>query len=216
MNINTIYGLNYDSNIYIIDGEKPSIIDTGTGLHHKRVISEISRFIDVTKIKQIILTHGHFDHTGGIKKLQKEIENPHEIIAHKNAAKKIENGDSEFASMLGTKFESVPVDIKLEDEDEIKIGNRIFRVLHTPGHTPGCICLYEKNSKSLISGDTVFSYGSFGRYDFTGGNLQELKKSIERLAKLDIENLYPGHEKIVEGNASRHVKKSYENCKYLR
>lgn len=216
MDIKTIYGLNYDSNIYVIDGEKPSIIDTGTGIHHEKVTSEISKLIDISTIKQMILTHEHFDHTGGIKNLKKEIGKDTKIIAHKNATKKIERGESEFADMLGEKFESVSVDVKLKDNDEIKIGDEVFRVIHTPGHTPGCICLYEKKSKSLISGDTVFSYGSFGRYDFPGGSLNQLKKSIENLTKLDIENLYPGHEKIVEGNANMHVKKSFENCRYLR
>jgi len=216
MDIKFIYGMNYDSNIYVINGEKPTIIDTGTGLHHKRVISEISKSINLNKIKQIVLTHEHFDHTGGIKKIKDDINGETKIIAHKKAAIKIERGDSDFARMLGTEFENVPVDLKLKDNDEIKLGDNDFQVLHTPGHTPGCICLYEKNTKSLISGDTVFSYGSFGRYDFPGGSLEELKKSIEKLTKLDIENLYPGHEKIVEGNANEHVKRSFENCKYLR
>ncbi len=216
MKITKIYGLNYDSNIYVIDGKKPSIIDTGTGMHHKQVISKISEIINLEKIKQIILTHEHFDHTGGAKKIKNELKDDLKIIAHVNAAKRIESGKSDFAKMLGQEFETVPIDIKLKDNDEIKIGSEIFKVFHTPGHTPGCICLYDKNTKSLISGDTVFSHGSFGRYDFPGGSLEDLKNSIEKLTKLDVENLYPGHESIVEKNANAHIKKSYENCKYLR
>ena len=216
MKITTIYGLNYDSNIYVIYGEKPSIVDTGTGMHHKQVISKISEIIDLDKIEQIILTHEHFDHTGGAKKIKAELKNEIKIIAHENAAKKIERGISDFARMLGQEFESVTVDKKLKDEDQINLGDNTFQVLYTPGHTPGCICLYDKNTKSLISGDTVFSHGSFGRYDFPGGSIEDLKNSIERLTKLDVENLYPGHETIVEGNANMHIKKSYENCRYLR
>jgi len=67
----------------------------------------------------------------------------------------------------------------------------------------------------LISGDTVFSYGSFGRYDFPGGNVNQLKESIQKLTKLEVENLYPGHESIVEGKAADHIALSYKNISYL-
>ncbi len=215
MIIKTIFGINYDSNIYVIDGKIPSIIDTGTGIYHKKVISNISKIIDLEKIKQIILTHEHFDHTGGIKKLKERIEKKVEVFAHEYSAKKIEEEKSAFARMLGAEYENVKVDKKIKDKDEIKIGDENWQVIHTPGHTPGCICLYEKNSKSLISGDTVFSNGSFGRYDFPGGNINQLIQSIEKLTKLDVKNMYPGHEGIVEKNANNHIKKSYENCRFL-
>jgi len=216
MSINYVYGLNYDSNIYVIDGKIPSLIDTGTGLNHNYVISEISKIIDIKNIKQIILTHEHFDHTGGLKKIKDYIGKKIEIIAHKKAAAKIEEGKSEFASMLGTEFEKFFIDKKLKDNDIIKIGNDNWNIFNTPGHTPGCICLYEKNSKSLISGDTIFSNGSFGRYDFPGGDLNQLISSIEKMSKLDVQNLYPGHENIIERNANDHIKKSLINVKMYR
>ena len=137
------------------------------------------------------------------------------VFAHTNAINKIEKGDSDFAKMLGGEMPKMPVDIKLEEGDKIKVGDKEFSVLHTPGHTPGCICLYNKESKSLFSGDTIFSYGSFGRYDFPGGNATELRQSIERIAKLEIKNLYPGHESIVEGDAQAHVMKTLDNSRYL-
>ncbi len=211
MNIKTIYGINYDSNIYVIDGEKPTIIDCGTGMHHNRVIDEIKDFIELERISQIILTHEHFDHTGGAKKIKEELRENTKVISHRIASEKIEKGESDFARMLGSKMEKTQVDIKLDDKDKTKIGNKEWLVIYTPGHTPGSICLYEKDSKSLISGDTIFSFGSFGRYDFPGGNLIDLKKSIEKISKIDIENLYPGHERIVENDANKHIQKSLQN-----
>lgn len=215
MKIKCIYGIDYDSNIYVIDGKKPSIIDTGTGIHTKRVLDEIKEFIDPRKIKQIILTHEHFDHTGGIKELKKNISDETKIISHKKAAEKIEKGESNFAKMLGVKMESVPVDIKIDNKDEIQIGDEKWLVLYTPGHSPGSISLYEKNSKSLISGDTIFAYGSFGRYDLPGGNPHLLKKSINRISELDIENLYPGHENVIKGDAKKHIEKTLQNTSYI-
>ncbi len=215
MKIKCIYGIDYDSNIYIIDGKKPSIIDTGTSIHSKKVIDEIKEFIEPKKIKQIILTHEHFDHTGGINKLKKNTSEKTKVISHSKAAEKIEKGESNFARMLGLEMQSAKVDHKIEDEDRVQIGDEKWLVLHTPGHSPGSISFYEKNSKSLISGDTIFAYGSFGRYDLPGGNPNLLKKSIIRLSRLDVENLYPGHETIIEGGANRHIKKTLQNTSYL-
>lgn len=210
-----IYGISYDSNIYVITGEKPTIIDCGTGLHSNYVEDKIKEIIDPLKIKQIILTHEHFDHCGGVKKIHSLTNEKAQILAHRKAADKIENGDSDFARMLGGVMPKMPVDTKLKDGDVLKIGNETFDVLNTPGHTPGSICLYGKKSKTLFSGDTIFSYGSFGRYDFPGGDGKQLRKSIEKISKLDVVNLYPGHESIVEGEGNKHIMATLENSKYL-
>jgi glyoxylase-like metal-dependent hydrolase (beta-lactamase superfamily II) len=215
MKIHCIYGLDYDSNVYVIDGKKPTIIDTGTGLHQKYLEDKIKEIIDPLKISQIVLTHEHFDHTGGIKNFYDLSNENAKIVAHRIAAKKIESGKSDFARMLGSKMQNMPVDFKLSNNDKILFGDSEFEVIYTPGHTPGCVCFYEKKSKSLISGDTIFAYGSFGRYDFPEGDEHELKKSIEKVSKFDVENLYPGHESIVEGEANKHIKKSLENINLI-
>jgi len=215
MEIHCIYGRDWDSNVYIILGEKPTIIDAGTGLHSREVINKINEFIDLKKITQIILTHEHFDHCGGVKHLFDATDSKAKIMAHIDASKKIEQGESHFARMLGSTMPKIQIDVKVKEGDAIKIGDETFTVLHTPGHTPGCICLYSEKSKSLISGDTIFSNGSFGRYDLPGGNPDHLRESIERLSKFDIEHLYPGHETIVEGNGNKHMAMTLKNIQYL-
>jgi len=205
MKIHCIYGRNFDSNIYVILGGKPTIVDTGTGLYYKEVIRDIKEIVDPTSINQIIITHEHFDHCGGVEKIFEITDEKTKVIAHIDASDKMERGESTFAKMLGGVMPKMPVDIKLKDGDTIMIGDEAFKVLHTPGHTPGSMCLYSKTSKSLISGDTVFSHGSFGRYDFPGGDAELLRQSIERLAKLDVVNLYPGHESTVEGDGKKHM-----------
>jgi hydroxyacylglutathione hydrolase len=216
MKIHCIYGRNFDSNIYVIPGEKTTIVDTGTGLHNKEVVGDIEKLVDSETINQIIITHEHFDHCGGIKKIFEITDGKAKIMAHINASEKIERGESEFAKMLGGIMPKMPANIKLKDGDTIIVGDEPFEVLHTPGHTPGCICLYSKTSKSLISGDTVFSHGSFGRYDFPGGDADILRQSIERLAKLDVVNLYPGHESIVEGDGKKHMSMVLRNIRSIR
>jgi len=210
-----IYGIDYDSNIYLIKGKNPTIVDCGTGLHHKYVGDEIKKIIDPTMIKQIVLTHEHYDHCGGARKLFELIGKNAKIIAHVDASDKIEKGESDFASMLGGVMPKMPVDTKIKDGDKIKMGDEEFNVIHTPGHTPGSICLYSEDSKSLFSGDTVFPYGSFGRYDFPGGDAEQLKNSIERLSTLDIINIYPGHETVVEGNGKKHMNMTLQNIRNI-
>ena len=105
----------------------------------------------------------------------------------------------------------INIDIKIKNEEYINIGDESFKVLLTPGHSPGSICLYNENEKSLVSGDTIFSYGSFGRYDLSGGSYNQLKKSIERLNILDVENLYPGHDMFIEREGNKHIKMAFEN-----
>ncbi len=86
-------------------------------------------------------------------------------------------------------------------------------VLHTPGHTPGSICLFSEREGVLISGDTVFSDGCFGRYDFPGGSRMELSRSLDRLSLLEVAGLYPGHGEPVEQGGSRHITAAQELMK---
>lgn len=215
MEVNCIHGVGYDSNIYVILGKIPTIIDCGTGLNQSYVDEKILEIIDPSKIKQIIITHEHYDHCGGVRNLYNLTNKNAKVLAHINAVEKIEKGESEFAKMLGGRMPKMPVDFGLKDGDEIRIGDELFLIIHTPGHTPGSMCLYSKESKSLFSGDTVFAYGSFGRYDFPGGNARELRESIRRLAKLDVLNLYPGHDQFIEGDGNSHMRAVLDNTSYL-
>lgn len=215
MEIYCIYGVEYDSNIYIIKGATPTVIDCGTGLHSEYVEEKIKEIINPHEIENIILTHEHYDHCGGVRIIHELTGKKARIFSHIYASEKIETGDSDFAKMLGGTMPKMPVDVKLKGGEILEIGDEEFNVLHTPGHTPGCICLYSEKSKTLFSGDTVFAYGSFGRYDFPGGDAKQLRKSIERLAALDVLNLYPGHNTIVEGDANKHMKAALYNSEYL-
>ncbi|RLI96474.1 MAG: MBL fold metallo-hydrolase [Candidatus Aenigmatarchaeota archaeon] len=182
-------GVGFDSNIYVIDGEV--IVDTGTGAFFKETKEEMLRLgLKPKRFKLIINTHCHFDHTGGDKKFRDWLKA--KIAIHKKDRKSLETGKNTLAELFDEKARSITADIELDKKDVIKTKNFSFEIIATPGHTPGSICLYEKKKRILISGDTIFTDG-IGRTDYPGGSKRELINSIEKLAKLRVDCLLPGH-----------------------
>lgn len=200
-----IPGRGFDSNVYLVKGQKNTIIDTGTGFYMKYILDELERNTDIHDIDQIILTHEHVDHTGGAGHLRKKLDDV-KILAHEEVARVLEAGTEPSALLFSLPPPRVDVDIELKDGDKVKIGDDIYTVLHTPGHSRGSICLYCEEKRVLFSGDTVFAHGGIGRYDLPGGDLMELQKSIRRLSELDVKDLYPGHGDFIRGFGNHHIK----------
>ena len=215
MDIYTIPGQQYDSNIYVIVGRVPTIIDTGTGFHTQEVVTAIHKIVPLNKIQQILLTHEHFDHVGGVQSLIQMSKGAAKIYAHHDLVQKLSQGKSTFAEMLGGTMPKITVDVPLTDGKELILGNHPYKVLSTPGHSIGSLCFYGEKNQVLFSGDTVFASGGFGRYDFPGGDFTTLLNSIMRLATLDVKNLYPGHGPIVESHGKDHVIEALRNIQSL-
>jgi hydroxyacylglutathione hydrolase len=215
MDVFTIPGKEYDSNVYVVSGEIPTIIDTGTGFYSWMIIETIQKIIKLHKIRQILLTHEHYDHVGGVQDIVRATNGTAQIFAHKDVVSKLKEGKSTFAEMLGGVIPKIDVDVPLLDGKQLTLGDQTFEVLVTPGHSIGSLCLYSKKDEILFSGDTIFAHGGFGRYDFPGGDFNLLLRSIERLAKLKVKNLYPGHGPIVETNGTDHVLQSLCNIQSL-
>ncbi len=205
MDIFTIPGRDYDSNVYVIVGAVPTIIDSGTGFYSRMMLETIQKIIKLDQIQQILLTHEHYDHVGGAQDIVQATKGAAKIFAHKDVVSKLKEGKSTFAEMLGGVMPKIKVDVPLIDGQQVSLGDQPFEVLATPGHSIGSLCFYGKKSEVLISGDTIFSHGGFGRYDFPGGDFNLLLHSIERLTKYKVKNLYPGHGPIVEANGDDHV-----------
>ena len=141
-------------------------------------------------VKYIINTHGHPDHVCGNGRI-KEATGA-QIIMHEDDAAFFAKPDvADYFSMLGLPA-SPPPDIPVKDGEIIAVGNVELQVIHTPGHTPGGICLY--NPPDLFTGDTLF-VGAVGRTDFPGGDMNQFMRSIrERLLVLPEETVvWPGH-----------------------
>ncbi len=188
----------YDANAYLVD--RHILIDVG--MDARSMIAELGKYVQPGNLETIILTHCHYDHTGGAGEVAAAFGA--KIAIHKDDAPLLGNPNASASSMFGEKALSIVPDILLK-------GGEFFgelEVIHTPGHTPGGICLYSARSKVLFSGDTVFQDGSFGRTDLYGGSTQQLIRSIEKLNLLDVSTMYPGHGDVVEKDASEQIKLS--------
>ena len=174
---------------YIIGCEKTgrgAVVDPGGS--ESTILSTIKE-MDLA-IDFIIATHGHPDHVCGNRIIQEATGA--KIVMHEDDADfffkpEIQN----YFSMLGME-PSPPVNMTVTDGDTIKVGDVKLQVIHTPGHTPGGICIY--NAPDLITGDTLF-VGGLGRTDFPGGSHHQLIESIlGRLMTLpDNTVVWPGH-----------------------
>jgi hydroxyacylglutathione hydrolase len=215
MDIFTIPGREYDSNVYVVDGKIPTVIDTGTGFYARMVLEAIQKIVPLNQIQQILLTHEHYDHVGGVQDIVQASDGTAKIFAHKDVVPKLKEGKSTFAEMLGGVMPKIKVDVPLAGGEQLTCGDQPFEVLVTPGHSIGGLCFYSKKRQVLFSGDTIFADGGFGRYDFPGGDFKTLLNSIEQLTALEVKNLYPGHGSIVEQHGREHVLKSLRSIRSL-
>ncbi len=194
------------ANCYLILDERNALIDVGGDAEF--ILNAVRRYIDPRELDYVILTHSHYDHAaaaGYFKGLA--------TIAIHEKEYSLLKAQGFTSYLFGVKFKEFEPDLMLKGGEKFELGETVLEVIHTPGHSPGSICLYEREKKWLFSGDTVFAYGSFGRVDLPGGSARDLIRSIELLSKLDVENLYPGHEDVVEGRAKEHILKSLRIAK---
>ncbi|MHA1593811.1 MAG: MBL fold metallo-hydrolase [Candidatus Baldrarchaeia archaeon] len=207
-------GYAFDSNIYVFEDEDEiTLIDTGTGFYVSKMLRLMEdRGLKPSSIRRVILTHAHFDHSGGLLMLMRRFS--FKVYAHEVEAKFLEEGNDDviMAGLLPQSYPPVRVDVHLREGSKVRIGDYEFRVLHTPGHTAGSMCLYDDEYKVLVSGDTVFSDGAFGRVDLPTGDKYQLINSLKRLSELDVEVLLPGHMNVVTKNARRHIRLAYETA----
>ncbi|MBC7085063.1 MAG: MBL fold metallo-hydrolase [Methanomethylovorans sp.] len=200
----------YDANSYLVNGKV--LIDTG--INTNSLISEIEKIIDIKNIELIILTHCHYDHTASAEIISKK--SGADIAIHKADIKLLHHDEGSAAAAFGSKAPSFEPDILLEGGENISISDEEhLEIIHTPGHTPGCICLYEPLSKSLFSGDTIFPQGSIGRTDFIGGSAAQISNSIKKITQLDIKIMYPGHGEPTSDNVNRQIELSYHMAKNI-
>ncbi|MCD6232020.1 MBL fold metallo-hydrolase [Candidatus Aerophobetes bacterium] len=177
-------------NCYILiskKNRKAIIIDPGD--EAEKILKVINE--ERLKVIYVINTHAHIDHTGGNDIIREETGAS--LLIHFLENNSLRNPFLNLSIMMSNKGKKfLPPTRTLEDGDKIEVEEILLRVLHTPGHTPGSICLY--NGKEVFTGDTLFA-GSVGRVDLPMGNREELELSIRKklLTLPDEIKVYPGH-----------------------
>ncbi|SHI68130.1 Glyoxylase, beta-lactamase superfamily II [Dethiosulfatibacter aminovorans DSM 17477] len=196
----------YMVNCYLTgDSDTKEIIIIDPGFNPEQIIDAIEGkgFTPVG----IVLTHGHGDHIGAVEELIAKYEVP--LYIHKFDDELIKGGASSFTKMMFGRDIILKADKFLSEGDIVTAGKMEYKVLHTPGHTPGGICLVCEDA--IFSGDTLFR-GSIGRTDFPGGSYDQIINSIKTklLDYPDETKVYPGH------NSSSTIGYEKKNNPFLR
>jgi hydroxyacylglutathione hydrolase len=178
------------NNVYILfedGGDEGIVIDVAQGAD---AILKRLKELDL-RLSMIVNTHGHFDHTLEDEKLRKATHAKlaiHELDAYRLAM------EDEASKELGLRRDPIEADIQLVSGQNVNVSDSVrLKVIHTPGHTEGSICLIDESRNQLFSGDTLFA-GSYGRTDGFGSDPAEMVVSLKRLSELPpATEVYPGH-----------------------
>jgi len=197
-----------DCNTYVIKDKLSILIDPGLNEYLPALLQDLQKDgIDPKTIDIIMNTHLHGDHSWSNEAFKQA--SGAEILLP-TVQKQL--GDA--ATTQASKFFGVPAVQFTEDrvlnEDHLSLGETEIEIIHSPGHSPESVCFYLRKEKVLICGDVIFNQNT-GRVDLPGGDADQLKQSIERLSKLDVEYLLPGHMDIVTG--ADNVKRNFEFIK---
>ncbi|MBI4242553.1 MAG: MBL fold metallo-hydrolase, partial [Planctomycetes bacterium] len=156
--------------------------------------------IDLDKIKIILVSHAHADHIAGIGKVKEERFNNCKVAAHKNDADFVENGDPvrtcSAIPNFKTEFYTCKIDIRLEENDILQVGNVKFKVWSLPGHTPGSLGVEFaiNGTKYLMYGDVVYQDGGLGLIDaHWESNIKDYINSAEKIKSIKPDFILPGH-----------------------
>ena len=170
--------------------KKTAVVDPG---EFTAELEDTLEAVGYENIEYILLTHGHFDHIGGVDRLCEKTERKAKTVIYKSEEQLMNDVRLNLSMpFMGIPLTGIKADILVSDGDEIKLGESVVRVMHTPGHTPGSVC-YICDSV-IFSGDTLFRE-SAGRTDFPTGSSRQLMGSLRKLSELKGDYIvYPGHD----------------------
>jgi hydroxyacylglutathione hydrolase len=190
-------------NTYLLRSEKIILVDPGHHHLFQDVESHLARLsLSVQDIDVVMITHAHPDHMESVRRF---METRALIAVHQLEMEFVREMAPHYAQALGNGGFEPQI---LLQEGDLRIGEIALQVIHTPGHSPGSICLYWPDEKALLTGDLIFNQG-IGRTDLPGGDGQALKESIRKTSALDVEILLPGHGDVIRDRDA--VKKNFKD-----
>lgn len=184
----------YTCNAYLVLGswnrleDVNTLVDVGSDGSIIPEIESLGTGVGKRRVERIILTHGHFDHSGGADEVRKR-----------------------FGARVLAYTTNRGADEALSDNQRLVLGDRIFRVIHTPGHSHDSICLYCSEEKVLFSGDTVLRV-----LNSHETHTREYLNTIETIAALDIDTIYSGHDDPITDHIPHILRTSLENLRNSR
>ena len=191
--LKTFYNGLLDSNTYVYSTDEGHAIIVDFGVPVNSVLEYVKK--NKLTVDYLALTHGHYDHINYIGDYKKAFPKA-EIVCHKDEKCVIEDPEGNLSLFFGL-YNSYDVGYEYLDEKDVislKNGgeNVDFCVIHAPGHTPGCMCLYSEKERIMFTGDVIFAEGQ-GRVDFKYASPSDMLKSLKKLYSYKGVRIYPGH-----------------------
>lgn len=182
-------------NSYILGEDRAILVDVGHQRHVNHLFKGMEADgISLDYIDLVIITHCHPDHYEAIPSF---LDDRVKATYHREEENYLRQEGGALYQMMGAPIPSIPVEFYLQ-EGTLQVDRSLYQIIHTPGHSPGAICIYWSERKVLVTGDLLF-YGGVGRTDFAGGDGKQLIQSIEKVRKLDVEIFLPGHGEVILG-----------------
>lgn len=210
----------YDCHVYLLDGgDSYALIDAGGGRMTSEIVANIAQEgLDPNRVSMLFVTHAHVDHSGGAAGLREQLGL--RVAASSEVAPWLRTGDEQASSLDVARdggvyppdfvFSPCPVDEQLADSDTIQVGDLTIQALATPGHAAGHLSyiVYRSGVVSAFTGDALFAGGSILLQNIWDCSLHDSIRSVERLAALSVDGLYPGHAAFSVRNGHREVDKA--------
>ena len=208
----------FDCHIYLIDGgDELAIIDAGAGMGVPDIVRHIQAHgFELSRVRHLILSHAHGDHAGGANRLRMALDQP-TIYMHKDCATFLREGDEQAFSLPGAReagiypadyqLEACPVDVDIQEDDHIQIGQLQLRVIDTPGHSIGhtSFLMQAAGKRILFGSDLVFFGGEILLQNIWDCDLQAQVTSLQKFRDAQIDVLLPGHLAFSLQHGQRHL-----------
>lgn len=216
-----------DCNVYLLDGgSELALIDAGGGMEPERIVAQIENSgFDLRNLSTLLLTHAHGDHAAGARFWHNNFGT--EVLCSAQAKPWLENADREKISLTAAiaagiypedyPFPPCPIARGLNENDEIRIGEVVLRILETPGHARGHLSflLEESGNRALFCGDLIFAGGKISLLNTWDCSIPEYSASVRKLHELNLDGIFPGHGAPLLSGAQRDIERAHSRFQKL-